>query len=362
MRFNSKGYIDYLSKDRILAASISAVLIVILFFLLGGNSLVKHIDIYQSFFDSYTHFQGRTITYFLNLMHENATYLPSQKSVLLNGTNTIPLYSNFALRYYIYVIVVLLVLPKKYLKSFLLMTISFFLLFLLSSLMCVFEIKYYDTFGSFLGGVIVGLRPVLLICLIVFKIDNNDLFKRIYIRANSFVRERINFSIFQILLLFFLITPVFGLINYIIMNDFKVLLNDFSKVLLSLSHLFLTVLNYSTNIVGRSIYLGKYSVYLGDPCLGIIVTLTFIFIIYSIKSSWLNRLIFMVLGSIVMIIMNSVRIAYLLIHLHKYGHYTLTMEVHELSDYFFYIIVFLMVILYLFWFQHIQFKSKKMII
>ncbi len=346
---------DYLHKNRLFGIGLLVALFLLLLFLIGGNSAVKHIDVYQSFFDAYSHLVGRTSALVLNLFRGDAGYLPEQRGIVLHG-KLIPLYLNFALRYYVYVAAVLFLLPKEYLKSFWLLLFSFFMLFIISCFKCIFEVGFYDSYGSFFADITTTLRPVLLLCLISCKISMNESFKKIYIKANGFVREKIVFSIFQALMLLLVVTPVFSLIQYYAQTNLKEELSAFSKVLLFISQSILTVMSYNTHIVDRYIYLDKYAVYLGDPCLGVVVTLTFIFIICSIKSNWLNKLIYLFLGSFVMMLMNSVRIVYLLLHLNKYGHYTLTMEVHNLSDYFFYTVVFIMILIYILWFQNIRFS------
>jgi exosortase/archaeosortase family protein len=347
---------DYLRKNKFFALGLLTVLVFLLLFLIGGHSAIKHIDVYQSFFDFYTRAVGSVTKMLLSLTGSEVEYLSERQSLVMNGI-VIPMYLNFALRFHIYATAILFLLPKDYLKSSILLLLSFFVLFLISSLKCAFEVRFFDSYGSFLADIMTSLRVVLLLCLITYKININESLKIIYLKANLFIREKIVFNIFQALFLLSVITPVFSLIQYYAQTNLKAELSAFSNVLLFISQSILTILNYNTHIVDRYIYLDKYAVNLGDPCLGLVVTLTFIFIICSIKSNWLNKLIYLFVGSFVMMLMNSIRIAYLLLHLHKYGHYALTMEVHDLSDYFFYTIVFIMIIIYIVWFQNIRFRQ-----
>ena len=135
-----------------------------------------------------------------------------------------------------------------------------------------------------------------------------------------------------------------------------------TNLVLYLSNFILHGIGYASYSVGRYIFLGKNWVFLANSCLGIGLIATFIFLIFIIKSNWINKILYMLVGTLFIILMNALRISLLLVYVYKNnGNYSLSVEVHDLSNYFFYVIVFVLFLLYVYWFQNIHFGRKKKI-
>lgn len=135
-----------------------------------------------------------------------------------------------------------------------------------------------------------------------------------------------------------------------------------TNLILYLSNNILHAIGYASYSVGRYIFLEKNWVFLANSCLGIGLIATFIFLIFIIKSNWINKILYMLVGTLFIILMNALRISLLLVYVYKNnGNYSLSVEVHDLSNYFFYVIVFVLFLLYIYWFQNIHFGRKKKI-
>lgn len=135
-----------------------------------------------------------------------------------------------------------------------------------------------------------------------------------------------------------------------------------TNLILYLSNNILHAIGYASYSVGRYIFLEKNWVFLANSCLGIGLIATFIFLIFIIKSNWINKILYMLVGTLFIILMNALRISLLLVYVYKNnGNYSLSVEVHDLSNYFFYVIVFVLFLLYVYWFQNIHFGRKKKI-
>lgn len=134
------------------------------------------------------------------------------------------------------------------------------------------------------------------------------------------------------------------------------------NMILYLSNFILHAIGYASYSVGRYIFIEKNWVAVGHSCLGMGLIATFIFLIFIIKSNWINKILYMLVGTLFIILMNALRISLLLVYVYKNnGNYSLSVEVHDLSNYFFYVIVFVLFLLYVFWFQNIHFGRKKKI-
>ena len=135
-----------------------------------------------------------------------------------------------------------------------------------------------------------------------------------------------------------------------------------TNLILYLSNNILHAIGYASYSVGRYIFLEKNWVFLANSCLGMGLIATFIFLIFIIKSNWINKILYMLVGTLFIILMNALRISLLLVYVYKNnGNYSLSVEVHDLSNYFFYVIVFVLFLLYIYWFQNIHFGRKKKI-
>ena len=329
------------------------ILVVMLF-----NDNIRALDFYQNFFNLYTDWVGKTTVLLIRLFHPDAVF--ESGSLITHGTYSYMLHSNFALRYHVFIFLILFLLPGNLKKSILYFLLSVLLLFVISVLKCFTEVLSPNELGLALAELITTNRNLLLILALSYKIKINSFLLQVYLKVEEFLKEKLVLSLFTFVVILIYVTPLSSVIEELSYSSLESWFDAFTDLLLFISGAFLELLNYQPRIVDKMIYIDNYWVYLGRPCLGIGLMITFLFIIMNIKSKLENRVVFILIGYIIIIVMNAVRIAFVLLHLVKHGDYKLTLTVHDLSDYFFYVVVFVMILSYLNWFQYLKiFPSKK---
>jgi exosortase/archaeosortase family protein len=345
--------LKYFKQDKMLFYSVLSFVVIGLVFLFGGLNLIKITSAYDTFFNFYVNAVGRLSSFLITVFSESAVYLPDSWSISIKGGESINIYTNFALRYNIFLLAILILLPGKRIQSALYFIAAVLFIWLLMGIKCAIEVSYYKQTAALLGESFLVFRSLLIYLLFVFKIRNNPTFLSFYRQINERMKSRLNYSIFTFLLVLIVLLPVsrfFELID----------LSWLTNTIIGISQAINSLMGYATQVYDRYIILGKNWVYLGDPCLGIGVLLIFSYLILSIKSRFINQVIYVFFGIIFMIIMNAVRVSYLLIHIYKTGYYDYETDPHALSNYFFYSIVFILFLIYIYWFQDIKFyKSRK---
>lgn len=233
--------------------------------------------------------------------------------------------------------------------------------------MLVFLISIYKLFIiSLLSESIYGYQlsdptnlfiKTLFVVLILLKLRLFNNINYYFNTLNKRANERFSVSILVLIVFLPFFIHIHKIIDLIsIESNLAILLNQ----ILYLSHKTLTLVGYpEAIIVNNCLYLDINYVCVGTQCLGIGIMTSFSFLILLIRSSWLNKLFYILMGISVIICMNAVRMSYLLIYIYKNKRYDLAMEVHDLSNYFFYAVVFLMFLVYILWFQYIPFIKKR---
>lgn len=86
----------------------------------------------------------------------------------------------------------------------------------------------------------------------------------------------------------------------------------------------------------------------------------FIILVSIIKSDWLNKFIYIIIGINILIFANAVRIVAILLHIYLNKiQGDLIEDYHGISNNFFYILVFIMLLIYTRWFADIKFRKQK---
>jgi len=321
------------------------------------NDYVRDLNIYQQFFNFYTEIVGKVTAFFVRIFIPDA--IIENGTLIKHGTYSYMLHANFALRYHVFLFLILILLPGNNRNSFLMLIGSFLILFLISVFKCFTEVISPNELGLAIAELITTGRNLLVILALSYKIKINAQLYQIYLKVADFLKEKLVLSLLTFVILLIYVTPVSSVIEELSYSSLESWFDAFTSLLLNISANFLELLNYQPRIVDKMIYIDNFWVYLGRPCLGIGLMLTFLFIILNIKSRLSNRLLFVLLGYIIIILMNAVRISFVLLHLVKHGDYKLTLSVHDLSDYFFYVVVFIMILIYLNWFQYLNFFNPK---
>ena len=342
---------QFIVRNKLILLVLPSILLVFAGLLIGVNESIKITEWYRPLFQKYTDAVANLSVFFLSFSDSSVAYFPESLTISFDKIY-IPLHLNFALRYYIYSTLILLLLPGKYLKSVLLLILTFLLYYVLSVLKCTTEVLMVNRDATAVTDFIIALRPLSLLFLLNYKLKLNNFTSSLYGKMKGKINEKLDVPFLTFFSLTILLIPAgrfFELLN----------LNFFSHFILVISQKINSLLAYNTVIYDNFLILQKYSVYLGKQCLGIGLDIMFVFLVFAIKSNWLHKLIYSVLGVLVMILMNSVRISYILIHLYKNGSYQLAVDAHELSNYFFYSVVFILILIYIFWFRDLKISIKK---
>jgi len=195
----------------------------------------------------------------------------------------------------------------------------------------------------------------------LFILNNNPLIKPFYVKLRLKFNELLNVSLEMLMLLLILVTPLTRIIiNYVDRG----ILDQLTTLTLRISQIILGWLNYTTVISANFMYLDKYGLRFEQPCMGLGVVTIVLILVSVVKGKWLNKFIFLTGFFIAFIIMNSLRLAGLLLLIkHFYSNGMDTVFLHDTITYAMYLFAFLSFLLYYFWFQDIDLlKYRKLII
>lgn len=308
---------------------------------------------YKDFFQLFTNIVGMTTSGLLSVFYSNVNYIADIQSVKIDGS-VIFLHSNFALRYYIYCAVVLFLIPGNYKKSFYLFLLSLFFLTFISVAKCFFEIVLYKPDPTIPNDIIISFRSLLIFYLLIFKLKANERLRKYYEKFRNTINEKLNIDILLLIVFVIIIVPFSRLLEYF---EFE----SFVNLILNLSHYINKLVGYDTKIIQNYIFLNTNWVYLGKQCLGYGIDIMFVFLVFSIRSEMFNKILYSIFGLVILIVMNAVRISFILVHLFINGRYAMGVDAHDLSNYFFYTVVFILMLIYIFWFKDLNlnvFKKK----
>lgn len=329
----------------------------LLFFLLGGNIWVENSLLYKQIEYFIAYILGQTSSSLLHLFGFDVSYDALIQHIGMVGKETFSIQPFVALKYYIFILFLFSFFFINKNKSLLYIVCGILFLFLLSLFKLAMLLTFEGKLAYQLSDPTNLYIKTLLVVLLLLKFQLFE-FSSNYIKSlNDKIKSKFSLSLIGMII----IIPVFINFHKIIdviapYGTFNWLLN----IILWLSQKFMFLLGYSeTIIVNNLIYLGINYVGVGAQCLGIGIMTSFTLLILLIRSSMINRLFYIFFGIIFMIMMNSLRIVFLLLHLHKNQSYQLAMDAHDLSNYFFYIVVFLLFLGYILWFQYVPlFRGK----
>jgi exosortase/archaeosortase family protein len=346
-------------KKSVFIITIALVAIILWF---GGWNWLSHTTIYKLAVSLYAQLVGNSCVLLLQIVGYNASF-SSSFELYVTGNQPLQLLPRLGWEYLIIVFFTYLFFFKKSSKNFVLVLTSILILFILT----VAKLSAFVSLSNFLDKSLFHTITTMLQYLIVFgfvviQLKDNQFFRNMNEKLTNILSDRFHFSLMIFLLILVLSQPFMRLLDFYIIPKSHIFFQELTNTILVLSKNILEILGYQVQVSGKYLFLDKYWVLLGPPCLGIGVMSVFTLLILIIRSNWLNKLIYIVFGLVIMILLNAFRIAMLLIYLYNNkGAYTLNMEVHDLSNYFFYGIVFLLFIGFLFWFQNVDlplFKKK----
>jgi exosortase/archaeosortase family protein len=316
-------------------------------------------DSLQEVKEAYARILGNSSAGILQLLGYNAGYELSTDALHAGPGHSVSIRQHLALKYYFIIALLLFPYPGRLLQSILLLAAGSTMLFGISVLRNVASALVAPDEANLYISVSYLLRYTLVWMAIKYRIEQHPLLKRGFAKAEQLFTNRFQLQFGTFILLILLAKPIMSLIDTSLLQPDGWLSNTLSKTILIISVELMNWLNYHPTLSGNHIWLGHNWVYLGSPCLGMGIMTLFALLVLIIRSPGINKLVFIGAGLTGLIVMNSVRIVTILLHIHQQGSYTLGLEVHDLSNYFFYSVVFILLMIYIFRFQYISFNIKK---
>ena len=130
--------------------------------------------------------------------------------------------------------------------------------------------------------------------------------------------------------------------------------------ILTITKILLSWIGESANVNGEFIQLGQNWINLEYPCIGLGVFTFIAIIIFSTKSNYINKVVYLLIYAFIYLIMNSLRLAILILYINKtYSEIGLNKHIlHNNVTYFMYLVAFIGFLGFIFWFQDIDLNKK----
>lgn len=336
--------------------SILFIFFCVAFYIFGASSIIYTSALYQTVTGYLIHTIAYLTTILIRLFGFNVN-LFLESNTLIYGNEIINISNRLGVKFYILLFFILILFPNNIKKSLYLYVIGMFSLIFLTTIRISGEILLTDIWSFWLTNLVFYLRWILIISFIAIRANDFPWLINSFNKISDRTKENLSPPLFLLIL----ISPILISIHRVIDMSFYIFDYDFLlNTILLLSGYFMEMLGYPDTIIkfGNCIYLENNYVCVGAPCLGVGIMISFTFLIVIIRSFWINKIIYIFIGLFVMTLMNSFRIVYLLIHLYKNQSYQLAMDVHDLSNYFFYIITFSLILIYILWFQNLNLYKK----
>lgn len=348
-----KEFINTYLFSLITIITISSIYLITIFSTEAGNLVYL---VYNQIKLSFSFVLGHFSQFILELSNKNVEYFHQNQTLIETDGKELNINSVLGFRYYIFAIIVSFFFNKNYKKFGLYFLISFIALSLITIIRSSIDFFNIGIFNHQFHDAFHHLKLTIIISLFYFRIKYIFGNTNVFLKTKESINERFIFSLFGIIWIIPIFINMHKFIDlWTISGNFSILLG----VIQYMSHYILEFLGHETNIINNCIYLNINYVCIGYNCLGIGIIISFSVLILLIRSNWINKLIYISIGIIVMIIMNSIRVVYLLLHLYKHQSYELAMDAHDLSNYFFYVVVFLLFLGYILWFQYLPiFRGK----
>ena len=327
------------------------------FFLFGGDSWLEKSLLFKKIEYILSYILGLISSSLLQLLGFDVSYNVLIQHIGIAEKEDFSIIPFVSVKYYIIIVCVFSFFFRNKEKSILYLIYGIFLVLFFSFLKLAMLLLFDGRLAHQLSDPTNLYIKTLLFILFLLKLQFFEFTSHYVKLLNHKIKSKFSLSLIGMII----IIPVF--INFHKIIDVIAPYGTFNwllTIILWLSQKFMFLLGYSeTIIVNNLIYLGINYVGVGAQCLGIGIMTSFTLLILLIRSSMINRLFYIFFGIIFMIMMNSLRIVFLLLHLHKNQSYQLAMDAHDLSNYFFYIVVFLLFLGYILWFQYVPlFRGK----
>ena len=274
---------------------------------------------------------------------------------------TINAVSSLAVKFYAIAFAILFIFPRKTINTILVFIIASFVFYLVALLRYANDVFTPASLSSFLFTVIISLRYLTVYFVLKYKIGLHTVLTKYFDKIDVKVQSTFHISFHKLLIIITLIPAIAGFFDWFLIADWNVFVDAFSYLILWVSNAMLWLLGFGeAYIYDKYILLDNYWLYLGTNCLGVGLMVVFASLILAIRSPFVNRLVFIVLGFIILIGMNAARIVGILLYIsqNKIPQHLIE-DYHNMSNNLFYVITFIIIIFYINKFQYIELRFNK---
>jgi exosortase/archaeosortase family protein len=313
-----------------------------------------------AFFKSILIGYARSIASVLHFLFGNVQFDEITGNIIYKQ-HSIPTISGLAIKFYAIAFAIIFFFPRKTAKTFLVFLIASAVFYVLSLLRFVNDLFTPANLSSFFFSIILGLRYLTVYIVLKYKIGLHSSLTNYFNKIDVQVQSAFHFSFHKLLIIIALVPAFTGFFDWFLIAKWNYFVTAFSYLILSLSNALLWLLGFGEAYVyGNYILLDNYWLYLGTNCLGVGLMVVFSSLIFAIRSPLANRIVFVLAGLIILIGMNAVRIVGILLYitLNKIPKHLIE-DYHNMSNNFFYLIVFIIILFYINKFQYIDLDFNK---
>ncbi len=347
-----------LTSNKNLTILLSGIVLIVLYFLL--KSVAPAFDLYGNLTKFYALTVGKSFEWLANLIgyHVSYDYLSGE---IISAGGTFSIMNKLAVKFYLLAFVMVFIFPRKWLKSMGVFALAFAALYLLSVLRFFVDLAHREQANYLYLPLIYTGRYLVLFFILKYKISIHPRLQNYLFKINESIRNKFQFKLMTLILLFIFAFGFMGFVDWFLVVQSQLFVDFLSQWILGYSEFLLKIMGYQPVVEGYQINLERNWVYLGTPCLGAGVMTLFAVLVSIIKSDWLNKFIYIIIGINVLIFANAVRIVAILLHIYLYKiQGDLIQDYHGISNNFFYILVFIMLVIYARWFADIKFRKKRL--
>jgi len=281
-------------------------------------------------------------------------------NISFNGNITRSL-SGLAFKFIPLAFVILFFIPRKIGKTILIFLAATLAFYLISVLRFLNDFFTPSILSGFFFSIIVSLRFLTLYFILKYKIGLHQSLTNYFNKIDVKVVETFHFSFHKLLMVVAMVPAITGFFDWFLISDWNVFVDGLSYLILWLSNAMLWLLGFSEAYVfGKYILLNNYWLYLGTNCLGVGLMVVFSSLIFAIRSPLANKLIFVTVGLVILLLMNALRIVVILLYIYlNQIPQQLIDDYHNLSNNVFYIVVFGIILFYINKFQFVKLRIDK---
>lgn len=305
-------------------------------------------------------FYAKILLFFLNIVSEGYSVDTIQRAIIFNEKASY--FSHvLVIKYYFLSALVIFLFPRKFKKSALIYALVSFSFFVLTLFRLLIQNYFSGDFSGFLIELIISLRYLILYKLLDYKLHLFDSTKSLLSKWNSKISKTFVFSLNTLMILIVFARALMGLFDWFLVAKWNIFVIYLTKLILVLSNGILWLLGYAEAYTWEKYLLLKnYWLFLDANCLGVGLMVVFCLLIAAIRSPLTNKILFIGGGLSVIVLMNAIRLVAILLYIYlNQIPSALIKDYHDLSNNIFYIVVFFVILLYINWFQFVNFRNKK---